>query len=977
MDTPILSESSHKENHITSLQWVQYGLFWSWNLVFLAFMALGFAPVMLPETYTAVRTGVIPVPYLAYVLILALIPVGAVILGLTVLRRSPERLFALGYVIEGPLMLLLAVRLFAIRQATPGIILPMIIALLGMGAFLWYLLDQREGSRSPLIEGMRLAGLTLMAVTSLYAAAWIAFYALPISVEILRALGNFLSNITQTLADFGRSIRDMLLNRPLMLPFSILGFILVLYTATLFALTPIVVPLLSLHAWWRSLTRQIDRLGWLRPAILVCIVIVASAALFALANRQPQKQIFSLLAKPPSSESEAQALVQRSDSIRTGLLNAYLAPFRYISAQGEVRHVRDIYSSTFRMPEQQAFEIQRLYEEIASPFLYQPVHSQQISSIQENQALVKEPQEAAQLYQRFFDEPITDGERQTIVNAVRSTWSSDQAEAAWQVVDDREVHLLRQELDLKEQGDWADLELHEVYQNQTADLQEVIYYFNLPESAVLTGVWLGHTNDKSHAFNFQVAPRGAAQAVYREETRVLRDPALLEQVGPRQYRLRVYPVPRLNMKYDQQRSRTIVEDAPELHMWLSWREMGSSSSWEMPQLAYKRNIYWDGGTQRLINGQPARASSESWLPGSIPVTKNITPVAHRVDLPGDQTVLAIPAGQALLPEMPKKLRLAVVLDRSRSMQAYAGQVTEAIDQLKAFSSPDSPVDVYLTASPYRGEEPSVVSINDLDPAKILYYGGQNAAELIAQFEALRNDRQYQAVLVLTDGTGYELGQSEAAPAVPNIPVWIVHLSGAIPLGYDDQTLEAIQASGGGVAGDMEAALQRMVIALENPGAGKAATQDLLDGYLWITLPTQNADSAVPSGVEVQTHNLDEEFAALAARRMVLAEMQGNKGTISQLDTLDYLHGLATRYGIVTPYSSMIVLVDDQQQQLLDDLSKLGDRYQREVEGLGDTTPVTPLPLVGVPEPQEWLLIALAAGMLLYLAYRKRAQAMAF
>jgi hypothetical protein len=95
-------------------------------------------------------------------------------------------------------MLLLAVRLFAIRQATPGIILPMIIALLGMGAFLWYLLDRREGTRRPVIEGMRLAGLTLMAITSLYAAAWIAFYALPISVEILRALGNFLENLTQT-----------------------------------------------------------------------------------------------------------------------------------------------------------------------------------------------------------------------------------------------------------------------------------------------------------------------------------------------------------------------------------------------------------------------------------------------------------------------------------------------------------------------------------------------------------------------------------------------------------------------------------------------------------------------------------------------------------------------------------------------------------------------------------------------------------
>src|SRR3990170_8138764 len=120
----------------TRLDWLQFGLFWSWNLIFLAFMSFGFAPIVLPETFSAVRTGMIPASYLLYALVLALVPVMAVILGLTSLRRSPSRLFALGYVIEGPLMLLLAVRFFAIRQATPGITLLLGLALLGMAAFL-------------------------------------------------------------------------------------------------------------------------------------------------------------------------------------------------------------------------------------------------------------------------------------------------------------------------------------------------------------------------------------------------------------------------------------------------------------------------------------------------------------------------------------------------------------------------------------------------------------------------------------------------------------------------------------------------------------------------------------------------------------------------------------------------------------------------------------------------------------------------
>jgi putative PEP-CTERM system integral membrane protein len=334
-------------------------------------------------------------------------------------------------------------------------------------------------------------------------------------------------------------------------------------------------------------------------------------------------------------------------------------------------------------------------------------------------------------------------------------------------------------------------------------------------------------------------------------------------------------------------------------------------------------------------------------------------------------VLAVPSGQVSLPSLPESLRLAVVVDRSASMQAYTGQVEAALARLQAFNAPDTPVDVYLTASPFRGEEPALVSLNDLDAADILYFGGQDAAELIAQFEALRGQRQYDAVLVLTDGSGYELGESAVEPPLPDAPLWLVHLGDAIPLGYDDQTLEAIQASGGGVTGDLEAALARMAVGLGSPSGDQPAVSDLLDGYLWITLPTLQAEAYIPSGAAPETHSPADGFAALAARALVLAEMQRNNGTISELETLDALHSLATSYGIVTPYSSMIVLVEAQQQRLLEQLSQLDGRFEREVENLGDTTPASPVPLAGVPEPHEWLLMGLAAAMLAYLIYTKR------
>ncbi len=49
-----------KEQAKNIIHGIAGGLFWSWNIIFLAFMFLGFAPTVLPKTITAVRTNAIP-----------------------------------------------------------------------------------------------------------------------------------------------------------------------------------------------------------------------------------------------------------------------------------------------------------------------------------------------------------------------------------------------------------------------------------------------------------------------------------------------------------------------------------------------------------------------------------------------------------------------------------------------------------------------------------------------------------------------------------------------------------------------------------------------------------------------------------------------------------------------------------------------------------------------------------------------------
>jgi len=100
----------------------------------------------------------IPAQYLAYGIILAAIPAAALILGLTLLRRSPDRLFALGYGVEGPLMLILAFRFFVVRDATPAVTLLLSVGVLGMATLVWELLDRGIDTRRPWLAYVRAIG---------------------------------------------------------------------------------------------------------------------------------------------------------------------------------------------------------------------------------------------------------------------------------------------------------------------------------------------------------------------------------------------------------------------------------------------------------------------------------------------------------------------------------------------------------------------------------------------------------------------------------------------------------------------------------------------------------------------------------------------------------------------------------------------------------------------------------------------------
>jgi putative PEP-CTERM system integral membrane protein len=171
---------------------------------------------------------------------------------------------------------------------------------------------------------------------------------------------------------------------------------------------------------------------------------------------------------------------------------------------------------------------------------------------------------------------------------------------------------------------------------------------------------------------------------------------------------------------------------------------------------------------------------------------------------------------------------------------------------------------------------------------------------------------------------------------------MVHLGGALAPGYDDATLETIQRRGGGVVTGVEEAFTRLAGTSADPG-------DLgwADGYRF-----RVAEGGV-SG---------DGFAPLAAHRYIPIAARA----VDPVDPagLDGIHRIARAHGVVSPYSSMIVLVDDAQRQALRAAEAAADRFERDVE-TGEIRLVGPAPaldadLTGTPEPEEWVLLSLAA-----------------
>ena len=449
-------------------------IFWGWNLIFLTVVYCGILPFVGIFLVIATFEGTIPVDFCLTFLALIAIPTVCTIYGLRYLRNQPQELMRWFYGVEAPLVVWCLVRLFLIRELTPASTLILGTLLVCIVAFAIEVLQGYRANRK-VFSWLQMIAHTLMLFSGVYLGAVLLFYALPVAAHVLEGIYQLIIGFFS----FNWDVNSLFWFSTIGLLFALLfGFSSVLFVGMPFVLTNLLIN--SGKKVIQAFARQYSR----RRAIQVGVAVVGTwLILFNVFNRQPQVRAFNLLEQTPQNRTE---LLASADTIRQGLVNANLYPYRYLSTRKDNNHIYAMYHN-LGLPKSVSRFVQQRYNQLLSPFLYQGSRGDVAKS--------------AQLYAEFFDAPLQQVERKLVRHAIQSTAIVDRAKAGLLNIDQKKVWLAKQEVKIDPHGNWADVQLHEVYENQTNDVEEILYYFSLPESAAITGLWLGESEDLSQRFS--------------------------------------------------------------------------------------------------------------------------------------------------------------------------------------------------------------------------------------------------------------------------------------------------------------------------------------------------------------------------------------------------------------------------------------------------------------------------------------------
>ena len=492
------------------------------------------------------------------------------------------------------------------------------------------------------------------------------------------------------------------------------------------------------------------------------------------------------------------------------------------------------------------------------------------------------------------------------------------------------------------QGIFATVSIEEEYQNITFSNQEVVYEFSLPMNSAIIDLKLGPDLE----FTGVIAPRGAAGRVYEAQLMQSRDPALLEQTGPRQYRLRVFPIPGKN-------DRTTLRGRNQKVKFSYVTEL-TSKGYALPVYSKKQNVKINDSTNvsyYLNNQYIASVDGDQYID---------SPSVHKNNLCGFSSIFEIENEKdaGILKLVPyntiseiksvyncnnksginltnslKNSKFAVVFDVSCSNKnnLFLDDFVKNLQTNKNLLK-NNTIDLYLVNDILSKKK--VINSKELKSlSNIVYFGESKWTKKIKEIE-----NKYDFIIVATADSEV-LTQKNNLSTKNKVPLYIIHKDNIVPP-YSQEVSNYVLQSGGKVAFDLNDAISHYVLSNQLLSRSSIA----FSPFWSISVPYHyqgyyNPQEAFDSfDVKTDKSNAMSYFINKAYIAKLLSFYQGD--LVNDIDLSDGFHNFSQKSHLVSPYSSLIALVNSRQMAELRNASQSGDRYSYEMTDTRTTTGVS-------------------------------------
>jgi hypothetical protein len=470
--------------------------------------------------------------------------------------------------------------------------------------------------------------------------------------------------------------------------------------------------------------------------------------------------------------------------------------------------------------------------------------------------------------------------------------------------------------------------------------QEVVYEFSLPTEAVITDLRLGPALEH----HGQIAPRGAAQQLYTEEVRRTRDPALLEQIGPRQYRLRVYPVPGASNEAERRRRESV--DGEVQRVQFSYIVMRTQEGIPLPQYSEAYNVLDnDVREETRVDGKEFAVAKngayiafpldiESVCKGSVLDFQVSSGDTAKLTL-GEKSGLYVPAcntnarSELVASVYGKKILLLI----DSSYEERNGELASVLDSLRGFPDTffvNNTVE-YRLVSDVSSQSKKITKASEVPRIEDNVFFGHG--DLRNAFAGIRSGQADIVVIISGKGTLFKDAVRRNTSVTTGVETSLHQLSSVDVVALlPSEKVSAFPSSVEPLLSYAESftvtdSMYSALFSTVSTGIYE------LHGSYWHMEVTQ--DSEYADVMPNTTMEWSEQALQLLAEHLVLANESRSvrkiqsRSPITVSSAFDSLYARAERLGIVTPLSSYIALVNASQQVRLNELSQRTDRYTSE------------------------------------------------